>query len=74
MNIDIKVSERQDSFSPAVLQRMRRAINFLCDIGFDVNLTFKGGDEHINENKSDAPYMGGSHAHNSYIASPGKGY
>ena len=74
MTIDIKVSERQDSLNPAMLQRIRRAVNFICEIGFDVTLSFRGGDEHNNDNKSNVPYMGGDIPSNGYINSPDKGY
>ncbi len=67
MNIDIKVSERQSDINPATLQRMRRMINFLCDIDCDVTLSFKDGELHDNSDEYAQPYMGGKYPHNGYI-------
>jgi len=67
MEIDIKVKERQEDLSPMSLQRIRRTINVLCDVGFDVKLSFKDGDKHNNKDENQSPYMGGKYPHQGYF-------
>ena len=69
MTIDIKVSERQDSLNPAMLQRIRRMINFLCSGDGDCNVTlsFRDGELHDNDDEYAQPYMGGKYPHNGYL-------
>jgi len=41
MKIEIKVDEKQEDLNSAILQRIRRTINVMCDMDFEVELTFK---------------------------------
>lgn len=67
MEIEIKVSEKQENINPAILSRIRRTINVLCDAGFDINLSFKDGDKHDNKDENASPYMGGMYPHHGYF-------
>jgi len=67
MEIEIKVVQKQSEINNKSLQMIRRVINVLGEHGFDVNLSFKEGNKHDNDNEYESPYMGGRYPHNGYF-------
>jgi hypothetical protein len=67
MEIEIKVSGKQIELNHAQLQMLRRIINVLGEHDFDVELFFKDGDQHNNDDEYITPFMGGKYPHQGYF-------
>jgi hypothetical protein len=65
--IEMKVSQKQSEIIPSDLQMIRRVINVLGEHDFDVELSFKDGDQHDNNDEYLSPYMGGKYPHQGYF-------
>lgn len=63
MELDIKIWSEQTGINPNQLQRVRRTINVLNEIGFDVNLSFVNGEGHNNKDEYGTPFAGGRYPH-----------